>query len=165
MVIPRTLNQQRGVLGEKFAREWIDKNLNCLKCKHSRGKLKDLLGSFSAVDLICEFCGQMYQVKTNTNPVHRFPPSLLGAGFNALEARMDAGIYHPLIIVGFIEGNGGPLGLVRHWKATASIWYLSADLIDPKMYVSYHALIKGVRPHVGTKINTALVEKRFVKLK
>ena len=143
--MPRTDLQKLGDLGEDFAL----KSLNikgCMNCNHSRGRIKKLVGSFAAVDLICEFCFQAYQVKTTAQiETNSLPNTIRGAQYPPLEDRKSAGLYHPLVIVLLKKGRGGPCGLTRQWRKTATIWYLSAKFVKhhfDELFRPYHTTIK-----------------------
>ena len=56
-----TANQNLGEKGEKFVKD----NCDCPQCKRSE-TLKQLRVNFKCVDLICDFCGFLAQVKTAT---------------------------------------------------------------------------------------------------
>ena len=163
----RTGIQKLGDRGEEFALREINKASGCLNCKHKRGKLKTLLGSFAAVDLVCEFCGQMYQVKTTkVENTSMLPTSVRGAQYPPLKDRMDAGIFHPLVIVLFKKGKNGPDGLTRTWKKTGTVWYLSPDLVEREMYYPYETTLHTGRELVMTTINLSRqIRNKFIQIK
>ena len=90
-----TQKQKLGTWGEK----WVAKKCNCPKCEKSK-TLKLLPTNFKCVDLICDFCGFLGQVKTKSvKDVNNLPTTILGAAWGPQKERMDAGIYFPLFIV------------------------------------------------------------------
>lgn len=114
-----TQKQKLGKLGE----EAVVKNCHCPKCKRVK-TLKLLPQNFKCADVICDFCGYLGQVKSkNVNDITILPKQILGAAWKPQEERMDAGIYFPLFIVLVCEDK-------------YSIFYLSADLQSPEMFVA-----------------------------
>ena len=100
--------------------EWgeiqVTKKCSCPKCKKTK-TLKKLPPNFKCVDIICDFCGFLAQVKSKTvNDIEKIPKKILGAAWKPQKERMDAGIYFPLYIV---LKNG----------QKSSIYYLPVDLI------------------------------------
>lgn len=105
----------------------VIKHCVCPKCKRS-STLKTLVQNFKCADVICDFCGYIAQVKTNkVTDTSKLPKRILGAAWGPQKKRMDAGIYLPLFIV-----------LVK--QKQFSIYYLSADLQTPEMFLPRKAL-------------------------
>lgn len=114
-----TLKQQLGEFGEHT----VVKHCSCPKCKNEM-TLRKLPPNFKCADVVCDFCGYLAQVKTsNTADIDVLPRQILGAAWKPQQERMNAGIYFPLFIV-----------LVNEKKF--SIFYLSADLQVPEMFVA-----------------------------
>ena len=108
-------------LGE-FGEDKVVKKCACPKCKKLK-TLKRLPTNFKCADIICDFCGFLAQVKTSdNNRIDEIPKTILGAAWKPQKERMDSAIYLPLDIV---LKNG----------RDCSIYYLSADLQDPGMFV------------------------------
>jgi hypothetical protein len=83
--------------------------------------------------VICDFCGFLAQVKTsNTTDLAKIPPRLLGAAWKVQQERMAAGIYFPLFLV-----------LAKDRKT--AIYYLSADIQFPELFVARKPLSKKAR--------------------
>lgn len=114
----KTPKQKLGEVSENL----IVKKCHCPKCKKFK-TLKRLPVNFKCADIICDFCGFLAQVKSmSTDKIEVLPQRILGAAWGPQKERMDAGIYFPLFLV-----------LVSDSKS--SIYYLSADLQDPKMFI------------------------------
>lgn len=114
-----THKQQLGTFGEKV----VAKLCHCPRCKRM-GSFKLLPVNFKCADVICDFCGFLAQVKTQTAPDINIPSKkILGAAWEPQEDRMKAGIYFPLYLV-----------LFKNIKEF-SVFYLSADLQVPEMFV------------------------------
>ena len=106
----------------------------CPGCKKLK-TLRVLPANFKCVDVICDFCGYLAQVKTATVAnINKLPNRLLGAAWGPQKARMDAGIYFPLFIVLVGEGT---------WSH--SVYFLSADLQQPEMFSPRKALSENAR--------------------
>ncbi len=106
--------------------EWgeiqVSKKCSCPKCKNSK-TLKKLPPNFKCVDVICDFCGFLGQVKTKTvKDIDKIPKTILGAAWGPQKERMDAGIYFPLFIV-LKDGR------------RSSIFYLPVDYQDREIFV------------------------------
>ena len=77
----------------------------------------------------------MAQVKTTKRKnINDVPDKLLGAAWGPQKERMDAGIYFPLFIV-----------LVNEGTKRRRIFYLSADLQTPEMFVPRKQLSKEAK--------------------
>lgn len=115
-----TKKQELGKYGEKLVR----KICNCPKCKKSK-TLRILSPNFKCVDLICDFCGYLAQVKTKNDVpnIMEIPNIIPGAEWKTQEERMNAGIYFPLFLV-----------LKNDKKNAESIHYLSADLQNNEIF-------------------------------
>ena len=99
----------------------VTKKCSCPKCKKTK-TLKKLPPNFKCVDIICDFCGFLAQVKTKTvNDVEKIPKKILGAAWGPQKERMDAGIYFPLYIV------------LKNEKKSA-IYYLPVDYQDREVF-------------------------------
>lgn len=113
-----TDKQKLGVFGERM----VAKHCSCPKCKKEK-TLKALPPNFKCADVVCDFCGFLGQVKTNNKAnIDTLPSKITGAAWGPQIKRMTAGIYFPLFIVLF---NGKDF----------SIFYLSADLQEPEMFI------------------------------
>ena len=124
-----TNKQKKGEFGEKM----VIKHCNCPKCKKIK-TLKRLPNNFKCVDIICEFCGYLAQVKTKEyKNIEKIPPKIPGSAWGPHSERMDAGIYFPLFIV------------LLNYKGKSkefSIFYLSADIQTPNMFIERKPLSK-----------------------
>jgi len=99
----------------------VTKICSCPKCKKTK-TLKKLPPNFKCVDIICDFCGFLAQVKTKTvNDVEKIPKKILGAAWRPQKERMDSGIYFPLYIV------------LKNEKKSA-IYYLPVDYQDRDIF-------------------------------
>jgi len=106
-----------------FGEEMVVKNCHCPKCKKEK-TLKLLPKNFKCADVVCDFCGYLGQVKAkNVKDITEIPKQILGAAWSPQNERMNAGIYFPLFIV-LVCGD------------EYSIFYLSADLQVPDMFVA-----------------------------
>lgn len=146
-----TNKQQLGDWGEqKVASTCI-----CPSCKKLK-TTKQLPPNFKCADLVCDFCGYLSQVKTaNTNNTNILPKKILGAAWKPQFERMEAGIYFPLYVV-----------LKNPKSDDASIFFLSADLQIPEMFIARKPLSATAKRAgwQGFYISCKLVEDRFVKL-
>lgn len=123
-----TEKQKLGALGEKS----IVKLCTCPKCKR-RKSLKQLPPNFKCADLVCDFCGFLAQVKTKTvKNISALPKQVIGAAWRPQKERMDSSIYFPLY-------------LVLKAKKEISIYYLSADLKSPDLFVARKPLSSAAR--------------------
>ena len=113
-----TAKQKLGDFGENM----VVKNCSCPKCKKTK-TFKRLPVNFKCADIICDFCGFLAQIKSsNTNDLEIIPKKILGTAWKPHKERMDSAIYFPLYIV-LVNGRN------------YSIYYLSADLQHPDMFV------------------------------
>jgi type II restriction enzyme len=146
-----TSRQNLGDWGENL----ITKKCSCPSCKRS-GTLKKLPPNFKCADLICDFCGYLAQVKTATvRDVQILPKQILGAAWGPQKERMDSGIYFPLFVVLSEKSH-------ESWQ----IYYLSADLQPPEMFVPRKPLSENAR-RAGWKgylLDSYLVRDSFVRL-
>jgi hypothetical protein len=124
-----TAKQDLGARGEAL----VTANCSCPRCKRM-GSFRRLPTNFKCADVICDFCGYLGQVKTQTvtDPT-RIPSKLLGAAWSVQRDRMDAGIYFPLFLV-----------LHRSSRCFA-IYYLSADLQTREMFLPRKPLSASAR--------------------
>ena len=86
-----TDKQKLGDWGEKL----VAKKCSCPKCKKER-TLKTLPTNFKCVDIVCDFCGYLAQVKTKTvKNIDSLPSSIPGAAW-ALKRKewTQASIFH-----------------------------------------------------------------------
>lgn len=114
-----TAKQKLGEEGELL----VIKNCSCSKCKKAN-TIKRLPLNFKCTDIVCDFCGYLAQVKTiNTNNINKLPTKILGAAWGVQKERLDSCIYMPLFIVLFKS------------KTEFGIYYLSADLQNPELFV------------------------------
>ena len=115
-----TDKQQRGDRGEKRVKDFCI----CPKCKKEK-TFKQLPANFKCVDIICDFCGYLAQVKTSkVRDIEKVPKTILGAAWGPQKERMDAGIYFPLYIVLESELNSSKF----------SIFYLPVDYQDKEIF-------------------------------
>ena len=161
-----TPNQKNGNRGEQFAADWLNKNGGCLFCKHPNSKIKLLPNSFTGVDLICDFCLKVYQVKTVLKPdTSTLPNQIVGAQWLPLEKRLEAGICHPLLVP-ILELKTGvtPRQPIMNWKGSATLWYLGSEFTGRSLY----KVRKTTRPNgnllLMTTIDLSNVKDKFVKL-
>tara|TARA_B100001105_G_C22129978_1_gene331306 strand:+ start:104 stop:556 length:453 start_codon:yes stop_codon:yes gene_type:complete len=117
--------------------EWgeiqVCKKCSCPKCKKSK-TFKRLVVNFKCVDVICDFCGYLAQVKTKgVKDIDTLPKSIPGAAWGPQKERMDAGIYFPLFIVLHIA------------RKKLSIFYLPVDYQDPDIFIPRNPLKKTAR--------------------
>lgn len=123
-----TEKQNLGDFGEKM----VVKNCSCPKCKKEK-TLKLLTKNFKCADVVCDFCGYLGQVKAkNVKDINLIPKQILGAAWQPQQERMNAGIYFPIFIVLVCENE-------------FSIFYLSADLQVPEMFVARKPLSPTAR--------------------
>jgi len=161
-----TQNQKNGEIGEKFAANWLNKNGGCLFCKHPNSKIKLLKNSFTGVDLICDFCLKVYQVKTVTQPnTSTLPNTIPGAGWEPLERRLKAGICHP-ILVPILEQRTGvkPKQPIYNWRKTATLWYLGSEWTGESLYKVRNTRRPNGKPLIMTTIDVSSVKNKFIKL-
>lgn len=124
-----TTRQLLGEQGELI----VASRCSCPKCKRA-GTLKRLPANFKCADIVCDFCGYLAQVKAvRCERLIACPPRVLGAAWSVQRERMDAGIYFPLFIV-----------LVAP-KGRTAVFYLSADLQRPEMFVPRKRLSASAR--------------------
>lgn len=146
-----TAKQVLGAEGETL----VAKTCACPKCKQPK-RLKRLPPMFQCADVICEFCGYLAQVKTHrTRTPEVLPKSILGAAWGPQRERMEAAIYFPIFVV--LAPETGP---------PCAIFYLSADLQDPAMFVPRNPLSKNARRAGWTGFHYDLsgCRDRFVRL-
>ena len=118
-------------LGE-FGEIQVAKSCSCPKCKRDK-TLKRLPPNFKCADLVCDFCGYLAQVKSKSvSDVNALPKQVLGAAWGPQSERMQSGIYFPLF-------------LVLKSKNVHSIFYLSADLQPPELFVPRKPLSPSAR--------------------
>lgn len=123
-----TAKQKLGSFGE----EMVVKNCHCPKCKKEKS-LKLLSKNFKCADVICDFCGYLGQVKAkNVKNINEVPKQILGAAWKPQNERMAAGIYFPLFIV-LVCGS------------EYSVFYLSADLQAPEMFIARKPLSSNAK--------------------
>jgi len=123
-----TDKQKLGDWGEKL----VAKKCSCPKCKKER-TLKTLPTNFKCVDIVCDFCGYLAQVKTKTvKNIDSLPSSIPGAAWGPQKERMDAGIYFPLYIV------------LKADKKNA-IYYLPVDYQDEEIFVKRNPLSQNAK--------------------
>ena len=114
-----TAKQTSGEFGERL----VAKVCRCPSCK-GKGKLVRLPTNFKCVDVICDFCGYLAQVKTvSVTNTSKIPKRVKGAAWGPQEKRMNAGIYFPLFLV-----------LTTKNQSESTIYYLSADLQTEGMF-------------------------------
>lgn len=146
-----TARQNLGEFGEVV----VAKTLPCPRCKRSK-TLKRLPPNFKCADLICDFCGFLAQVKASTvKDIDVLPRAVLGAAWGPQKARMDAAIYFPLYLV-----------LATSDLKRYSIFYLSADLQPPELFVQRKPLSDSARRAgwTGFIYEVQAVKDRFVRL-
>lgn len=123
-----TSKQKLGDFGESA----VSKLCVCPRCKKG-AFLKCLPKNFKCADVVCDFCGYLGQVKTKTvKDINLVPKTILGGAWGPQRERMEAGIYFPLFIVLKLDNQ-------------FSIFYLSADLQAPEMFVARKPLSPSAR--------------------
>lgn len=123
-----TKKQKLGAMGESL----VVRNCNCPKCKRS-GTFKLLPPNFKCADIICDFCGFLAQVKTNSvKDALQLPRTVLGAAWKPQKERMDSGIYFPLF-------------LVLCSDTSHAIYYLPIDFQSPELFEVRKPLGPGAR--------------------
>ncbi len=125
-----TKHQQLGEAGEII----VAKSRSCPKCKRAK-TLKRLPTNFKCADVVCDFCGYLAQIKTTrVKDIERLPDRILGAAWGPQQDRMKAGIYFPMFIV-----------LMKDGSQDHSVFYLSADLQPPEMFLPRRPLSKSAK--------------------
>ena len=137
--------------------EWgevqVCKRCTCPKCK-KRKTLKRLITNFKCVDIICDFCGFLGQVKAkNVNDVDKIPRTISGAAWGPQKERMDAGIYFPLFVV-------------LKYEKKHSVFYLSSDLQSEEMFIKRKKLSPTAKRKgwQGYKFNGELMKDFVTRL-
>ena len=147
-----TKHQELGEFGEVA----VIKNCHCPKCKRTKA-LKRLPINFKCADIICDFCGYLAQVKSQTvKDISVYPKQILGAAWGPQKERMDAGIYFPLFIVTYKNSK------------EFSVFYLSADMQLPEMFVARKPLSVTARRAgwQGYIVDlTKIIDKALVKIR
>ena len=144
-----TKKQELGEYGEKL----VIKKCDCPECKKNK-TLKRLPNNFKCVDIICDFCGYLAQVKTkNTSNTMVIPDKILGAAWEPQNERMKSKIYFNLFLV-----------LKNKDKKAESIYYLAAKdqnikMFEPRKPLSNKAKRAGWQ---GFIYNLQSVKDRFV---
>ena len=124
-----TEKQKSGQFGERL----VTQHCQCPRCKRNR-TLRHLPSNFKCADVVCDFCGYLAQVKSaKVKDVTVLPKTVLGAAWGVQKERMDAGIYFPLFLV------------LVGYSRTNAIYYLSADLQSPEMFVPRKPLPRTAR--------------------
>jgi hypothetical protein len=112
---------QKQLLGQR-GEVIVTKKCICPRCKRKR-TLRRLPVNFKCADIICDFCGYLAQVKASTVvDVSKLPRTCLGAAWSVQKERMRSGIYFPLFLVQ-VSGR------------KVAIYYLSADMQRPELFV------------------------------
>lgn len=112
--------------------------------------------NFKCADVICDFCGFLGQLKASSvRDVADIPNRILGAAWEPQRERMEASIYFPLFLVLVSENR------------SYSIFYLSADLQTPAMFVPRSPLSEKARRAGwrGFIYELSSVRGRFVRLR
>ena len=133
----------------------VARTCSCPRCKRTRTLVR-LPPNFKCADVICDFCGFLAQVKAaSVSNIDVMPKSIMGAAWGPQKDRMDAGVYFPLYLV-----------LVSAAATTTAIYYLSADLQEPEMFLERKALGPNAKRAgwVGFHYITETVRDRFVRL-
>jgi hypothetical protein len=161
-----TPNQQNGNLGEQFAADWLNNNGGCLFCKSPHSKIKLLKNSFTGVDLVCDFCLKVYQVKTVTKPnTSTLPNTIPGAQWLPLEKRLKAGICHPILVPILQQQKGvKPKTVVGNWRKTATLWYLGSEWTGEPLYKVRNTKRPNGNLLIMTTIDVTSVKKKFIQL-
>lgn len=144
-----TDRQRLGAAGE----DRVVKNCSCPKCKRRRTLVR-LPTNFKCADVICDFCGYLAQVKATTvADIGKVPKAVLGAAWGPQKQRMDSAIYFPLFLVLCADKS-------------FSIYYLSADLQKPELFVPRTPLSKSARRAgwQGFIYNIEIVRDSLVRL-
>ncbi len=83
--------------------------------------------------MVCDFCGFLAQVKASlSKDIATLPKQVLGAAWGPQKERMNAAIYFPLY-------------LVLKAEKELAIYYLSADLQYPELFVARKPLSSNAR--------------------
>lgn len=90
--------QKMGQRGEDL----VAKHVQCPRCG---GKLRRLKANFQCIDVICEVCTYVAQVKAVNPRGAKLPRQLLGAAWGQQKKRMDLDIYPPLYIAVFHQNR------------------------------------------------------------
>ena len=118
-----TTLQELGFFGEKVVVQYCP----CPQCGTEKS-LKSLPQNFKCVDIACDFCGLLGQVKAKrVKDINTLPKRVLGATWKPQKERLEAGIFFPLFIV-----------LLKNEEV--SVFYLSANLQSPEMFVPRNPL-------------------------
>jgi hypothetical protein len=143
--------QSLGIFGEQR----VARDCACPRCKRSKTLVR-LPTNFKCADLICDFCGYLAQVKASkVADVDKLPASIFGAAWGPQNERMAANVYFPLFLV-----------LVAPGAASYAIYYLSADLQEPKMFKPRNKLSETAKRAgwQGFLYDLREVRDRFVRL-
>jgi len=146
-----TEKQRLGEFGETL----VSKKCACPRCKRLRS-LKRLPTNFKCADLVCDFCGYLAQVKSaSVKDVNILPRTVMGAAWGPQKERMDASIYFPLFLV-----------LKNTEFKKSSIFYLSADLQDPSLFIARKPLSADAKRAgwQGFYYDIASIHDHFVRL-
>jgi type II restriction enzyme len=146
-----TVRQDLGLFGEIS----VVKLCACPRCKRRKSLIR-LPPNFKCADVICDFCGFLAQVKASTvSDVDVPPKTILGAAWGPQRDRMAAAIYFPLYLV-----------LKARSSENHSIFYLSADLQEPAMFLARKPLSSTARRPgwQGFHYNIDAVKDRLVRL-
>jgi type II restriction enzyme len=147
-----TDKQILGKLGEKL----VTKRIPCPGCKKSN-TLQPLIQNFKCLDIICDFCGYVAQVKTNkVKDINKIPNKILGGAWGPFKERMMSGRFFHLFIV-LVDENS---------PSKFAIYYLPADLQKPEIFTERKPLSPTARRAgwIGTDYNLSLVKNMIAKL-
>lgn len=149
-----TDKQKLGEYGEKL----VCKLCSCPQCKRS-GMFKRLPNNFKCLDLICEFCTNVVQVKTSNQPnISKIPSSVPGGGWKWQEERLNSSWYTSLFLVVVNKKD----------KTNFAIYFLSKEVQRREMYVKrLKPLAPGTRREGWLGFNFKFSDsdkKLFVKL-
>jgi len=145
----------RQLLGS-FGEQRVVKECSCPRCKRD-GTLIRLPSNFKCADVICDFCGYLAQVKsTKVSDINTIPDTVLGAAWGPQKERMTSAIYFPLFLV-----------LVGPSQKDYSIFYLAADLQEPRMFKPRSPLSPKARRAgwQGFTYDLRPVRDRFVRIR
>ena len=144
-----TKKQKLGNFGEFI----VSKKINCQKCKKIK-TLKKLPINFKCVDIICDFCGFLAQVKSlNVKSINKLPDKVLGAAWKPQQDRMRSGIFFPLFLV-----------LVNDKKY--SVFYLSDQHQTNKIFIPRKPLSPNAKRFgwQGFVYDISKIKKKFKRL-
>ncbi|HEY5193631.1 MAG TPA: DpnI domain-containing protein [Solirubrobacteraceae bacterium] len=124
----------------------VCKHVGCPRCNRVR-HFKQLPVNFECADIICKFCGFLAQVKTArlSDGTTDFPDRIMGAAWGPQQARILAGIYHGLYLVGYQQDGKT---LVRIDFVPPHIIETTPSVFEPRKPLSNTAKRAGWRGYL-----------------